>query len=146
MRVEEAVGRQIARLRAQRGLSLTELGESLGGYLDKPWSRQAVHQAERGRRAFTAAELTALALVLDTSVPALFRTEDQRIDLPGRVVSAEEYRGILLNREGDAPLDGVEEMIVALHDIGRVLERPALAKLARIGRAADEVDEPGDSG
>ena len=138
MRVEEAVGRQIARLRAQRGLSLTDLGEALGDYLDKPWSRQAVHQAERGRRSFTAAELTALALVLDTSVPALFRAEDQRIDLPRRTVSAEEYRGILLNREGDAPLDGVEEMIVALHDIGQVLARPALARLARIGRAADE--------
>jgi transcriptional regulator with XRE-family HTH domain len=139
MRVEEAVGRQIAQLRAQRGLSLTELGEALGGYLEKPWSRQAVHQAERGRRSFTAAELTALALVLDTSVPALFRTEDQRIELPGRSVSAEEYRGILLNREGDAPLDGVEEMILALHDIGQVLTRPALARLARIGRAADEL-------
>jgi transcriptional regulator with XRE-family HTH domain len=139
MRVEEAVGRQIARLRAQRGLSLTELGETLGGFLGKPWSRQAVHQAERGRRSFTVAELTALALALDTSVPALLRTEDQRIDLPGRAVSAEEYRGILLNREGDAPLDGVEEMIVALHDIGQVLARPALARLARIGRAADEL-------
>jgi len=139
MRVEEAVGRQIARLRVQRGLSLTELGEALGDYLDKPWSRQAVHQAERGRRAFTAVELTALALALDTSVPALFRAEDQRIELPGRAVSAEEYRDILLNREGDAPLDGVEEMIVALHDIGQVLSRPALARLARIGRAADEV-------
>jgi transcriptional regulator with XRE-family HTH domain len=142
MRVEEAVGRQIARLRAQRGLSLTELGEALGGLLGKPWSRQAVHQAERGRRAFTAAELTALALVLDTSVPALFRAEDQRIELPGRTVPAEEYRGILLSREGDAPLDGVEEMIVALHDIGRVLARPALARLARIGRAADDLSEP----
>lgn len=139
MRVEEAVGRQIAGLRAQRGLSLTELGETLGGYLDKPWSRQAVHQAERGRRAFTAAELTALALALDTSVPALFRAEDQPIELPGRAVSAEEYRDVLLNREGDAPLDGVEEMIVALHDIGQVLSRPALARLARIGRAADEL-------
>lgn len=139
MRVEEAVGRQIARLRTQRGLSLSELGEALGGYLDRPWSRQAVHQAERGRRSFTAAELTALALALDTSVPALFRAEEQRIELPGRVVSPEEYRDILLNREGDAPLDGVEEMIVALHDIGQVLARPALARLARIGRVADEV-------
>ncbi|HEU5355864.1 MAG TPA: helix-turn-helix transcriptional regulator [Actinocrinis sp.] len=133
------MGRQIARLRTRRGLSLTELGETLGGYLDKPWSRQAVHQAERGRRSFTAAELTALALALDTSVPALFRAEDQRIELPGRAVSAEEYRDILLNRDGDAPLDGVEEMIVALHDIGQVLSRPALARLARIGRAADEL-------
>src|SRR6185312_16020294 len=75
MRVEEAVGRQIARLRAQRELSLAELGEALGRYLGKPWSRQAVHQAERGQRSFTAAELTALALALDTSVQVLFRAE-----------------------------------------------------------------------
>lgn len=129
-------------MRAQRGLSLTELGEILGSFLGKPWSRQAVHQAERGRRSFTVSELTALALSLDTSVPALLRADDQRIDLPGRVLSAEDYRGILLNRETDAPLDGVEEMIVALHDIGQVLARPALARLARIGRAADELAGP----
>ena len=138
MRVEEAIGRQVSRLRAQRQLSLTDLGESLGRYLDKPWSRQAVHQAERGQRSFTAAELTALALALDTSVQTLFRADDEPIKLPRRAVSAEEYRGILLNRDPEAPLDGVEELIVALHDIGEVLTRPALARLARIGRAAGE--------
>lgn len=136
MRVEEAIGRQIARLRAQRQLSLADLGQALGPYLEKPWSRQAVHQAERGQRSFTAAELTALCLVLDTSVQALFRAEHDQIELPGRAVSPEEYRGILLNREKGAPLDGLEELIVALDDIGEVLARPALARLARIGRAA----------
>lgn len=142
MRVEEAIGRQIARLRTQRELSLTDLGEALGGYLDRPWSRQAVHQAERGQRSFTAAELTALALALDTSVQALFRAEKDPIELPGRAVSPEEYRAILLNRERDTPLDGVEELIIALHDIGEVLSRPALVRLARIGRAAEELAGP----
>ena len=138
MRVEEAIGRQVSRLRARQQLSLTDLGEALGHYLDKPWSRQAVHQAERGQRSFTAAELTALALALDTSVPTLFRADDESIELPRRSVSAQEYRGILLNRDPEAPLDGVEELIVALHDIGEVLARPALAQLARIGRAAEQ--------
>jgi transcriptional regulator with XRE-family HTH domain len=142
MRVEEAIGRQIARLRAQRKLSLADLGEALSDYLGKPWSRQAVHQAERGQRSFSAAELTALALALDTSVPALFRAEDNQIELPGRAISPDEYRGILLNRQKDTPLDGLEELIVALHDIGEVLERPALARLARIARAAEQVTEP----
>lgn len=142
MRVEEAVGRQIARLRAQRHLSLTDLGAALGCYLGKPWSRQAVHQAERGQRSLTAAELTALALALDTSVQALFRADDEQIELPGRPISPEEYRGILLNREKDAPLDGLEELIVALHDISEVLHRPALARLARIARAADQEADP----
>jgi transcriptional regulator with XRE-family HTH domain len=139
MRVEEAIGRQIARLRSERRLSLTELGEALGRYLDRPWSRQAVHQAELGRRSFTAAELTALALALDTTLPALFRAEEVRIELPGRAVSGEEYRTILLNRDKDAPLDGIEELIVALHDIQIVLSRPALARLAKIGRVAGQV-------
>lgn len=142
MRVEEAIGRQIARLRAERRLSLTELGEALGRFLDRPWSRQAVHQAEQGRRSFTAAELTALALVLDTSIPALFRAEDDLIDLPRRTVSAEDYRDLLLNRERNAPLDGLEELIVALIDIEAVLSRPALARLSRIGRVADQVAGP----
>jgi len=142
MRVEEAIGRQVSRLRSRRQLSLTDLGEALGSYLDKPWSRQAVHQAERGQRSFTAAELTALALALDTSVQTLFRTDDEPIELPRRAVSAQEYRGILLNRDPEAPLDGVEELIVALHDIDEVLARPALARLARIGRAAEQAAGP----
>jgi transcriptional regulator with XRE-family HTH domain len=141
MRVEEIIGRQIARLRAERHLTLSGLGEALGGYLDRPWSRQAVHQAEQGGRSFTAAELTAFALVLDTSIAALFRAGDERIKLPRRAVSSEEYQGILLNRETDAPLDGIEELIVALHDIEAVLSRPALARLARIGRVAEQVAE-----
>lgn len=139
MRVEEIIGKQIAHLRAQRQMSLTDLGEALGRYLGRPWSRQAVHQAERGQRSFTAAELTALALALDTSVQVLFRADGGEVELPGRTVSPERYRGILLNRGRDAPLDGIEEMIIALHDIGEVLSRPALARLARIGRAADQV-------
>jgi transcriptional regulator with XRE-family HTH domain len=148
MRVEEAIGKQIARFREARQLSLTELGEAMGEYLDKPWSRQAVHQAERGRRAFTAAELTALAMALDTSIPALFladteRTEPtERVELPAKAISPEEYRGILLYAGKDAPLDGVDELIVALHDIGEVLSRPALARLAKIGGVAQQVAGP----
>lgn len=142
MRVEEAIGRQVARLRAQRQLSLADLGEALGCYLGKPWSRQAVHQAERGQRSFTAAEITALALALDTSVQALFRAEGEQIELPGRPIVPEEYRGILLNRQNDTPLDGLEELIVALHDIGEILQRPSLGRLVRIAQAAEQVTGP----
>jgi transcriptional regulator with XRE-family HTH domain len=139
MRVEEVIGQQIARRREARQMSLTQLGQALGRYLGKPWSRQAVHQAERGRRAFTAAELAAVALALDTSIPALFRTDSGQIQLPGESVSAEDYRAILLTAGDDAPLDGVEELIVALHDISEVVSRPTLARLARIGRVAEQV-------
>ena len=139
MRVEAAIGNQIARLRETRQMSLTQLGEALGQYLDRPWSRQAVHQAERGRRAFTAAELAAFALALDTSVPALFLADADQLELPGATISAEDYRGILLYAGNDAPMDGVEELIVALHDIAGVLSRPVLARLAKIGQVAEQV-------
>ena len=142
MRVEEAVGRQIARLREARRMSLAELGEAVGRYLGRPWSRQAVHQAERGRRSFTATELTALALALDTSIPALLVADsgEEPIELPGRAVSPEEYRAVLLHADKDIPLDGVEELIVALHDIDQVLSRPVLVRLAKIGRVAEQFD------
>ena len=78
-----------------------------------------------------------MALVLGTAVQALFRAGDDHVELPGRAIPPEEYRGILLNRQNDAPLDGLEELIVALNDIGEILERPALARLARIARAAE---------
>ena len=139
MRVETAIGNQIARLRETRQMSLTQLGEALGRYLDRPWSRQAVHQAERGRRAFTAAELAAFALALDTSVPALFLADADQLELPGATISAEDYRGILLYAGNDAPMDGVEELIVALHDIAEVLSRPVLTRLAKIGQVAEQV-------
>ena len=139
MRVETAIGNQIARLRETRQMSLTQLGEALGRYLDRPWSRQAVHQAERGRRAFTAAELAAFALALDTSVPALFLADADQLELPGAIISADDYRGILLYAGNDAPMDGVEELIVALNDIAEVLSRPVLARLAKIGQVAEQV-------
>jgi transcriptional regulator with XRE-family HTH domain len=139
MRVETAIGRQIARLREARQMSLTQLGQAMGRYLGKPWSRQAVHQAERGRRAFTAAELAAVALALDTSIPALFLADSEQIELPGETVSAEDYRAILLYAGDDAPLDGVEELIVAWHDIAEILSRPVLTRLAKIGQVAEQV-------
>jgi len=146
MRVETAIGNQIARLRETRQMSLTQLGQALGRYLDRPWSRQAVHQAERGRRAFTAAELAAFALALDTSVPALFLADADQLELPGATISAEDYRGILLYAGHDAPMDGVEELIVALHDIAEVLSRPVLARLAKIGQVAEQVADAAPAG
>jgi hypothetical protein len=61
------------------------------------------------RRAFTAAELAAIALALDTSIPALFFADSGQIELPGQAVSAEDYRAILLYAGDDTPLDGVED-------------------------------------
>lgn len=96
MKIEEAIGANMARLREEAGLSQKQLGEALGAYLGKTWTRQAVSAAEKGRRAFTAAELVSLALVLRTSMDFLLflpvRSESLGDLLPGK---AEIARGDL---------------------------------------------------
>ena len=49
------------------------------------------------------------------------------------------FSGACVELSGSVLLDGVEELIVALHDIAEVLHRPALARLAKIGGVAEEV-------
>ena len=51
--------------------------------------------------------MAALALVLETSVPALFLTDDAHIELPGAAVSAQDYRGILLYAGAATVVSGV---------------------------------------
>lgn len=72
MKPEQAVGEKVAWLRQDRQMTQAQLGTALEEYLGKPWSRQTVHAAEKGQRAFTATELVALALALETTVPSLF--------------------------------------------------------------------------
>ena len=67
MRVEEYVGRQIRERRDELGMTAADFGRELGAWLGKPWSRSTVSVAENGNRAFTAAELVAIAHVLRTS-------------------------------------------------------------------------------
>jgi 8-oxo-dGTP pyrophosphatase MutT (NUDIX family) len=50
-----------------------EFGRDLGPLLGKPWSRQTVSMAEQGIRAWAAADLLAVALVLHTTVGDLLR-------------------------------------------------------------------------
>lgn len=71
MRIEDVIGRWITEGREETGMTQADLGERLGELLGKPWSRQAVSAAEKGRRAFTAAELVALAVALGCSVEDL---------------------------------------------------------------------------
>lgn len=71
MRIEDVIGQWITIGREQTEMTQAELGERLGKLLGKPWSRQAVSAAEKGRRAFTAAELVAFAIVLGSNVEDL---------------------------------------------------------------------------
>ncbi|MET7731210.1 helix-turn-helix transcriptional regulator [Streptomyces sp. NPDC005402] len=123
MRLEEVIGLQIAEKRAAVGLSQAELGEALGRHLERPWSRQAVHSAEKGKRAFTAAELVAFALVLEAEVPDLMTPPlGQRggmIELPNGFIPARKLADIVAPEAPDdvltrMNLDGLHHLVPML--------------------------------
>ncbi|MFK3734060.1 helix-turn-helix transcriptional regulator [Streptomyces sp. NPDC088090] len=91
MTPEEIVGFKVARLREAAGLSQAQLGASMA----KPWSRQAVSAAEKGRRAFTLADLTAVAAALNVSTASLLPDEaiDSRRALEAELAVAERALG-----------------------------------------------------
>jgi transcriptional regulator with XRE-family HTH domain len=85
VRVEKVVGRQVRERREVQGLTQEQFGKQLEPLLGRPWSRQAVSAAEKGDRAFGAAELVALAVVLRTTVGDLLRppVQDASAELGG---------------------------------------------------------------
>lgn len=73
MRIEDVVARWITEGRMKAGMTQVQLGERLGELLGRPWPKQAVSAAEKGRRAFTAAELVAFAIALSCHVEDLLQ-------------------------------------------------------------------------
>jgi len=67
LKVEQYVGQRIHDRRNELDMTQEAFGREVGRWLGKPWSRSTVSVAENGKRAFTAAELVAIAHVLQTS-------------------------------------------------------------------------------
>lgn len=65
MKIEQAIGARLRRERMQQGMTLEQVGDEMATYLGKPWTAQAVWQAEQGKRDFRAAQLLAFALVFE---------------------------------------------------------------------------------
>jgi transcriptional regulator with XRE-family HTH domain len=84
MKVEEVVGKRLAKARHEAGLTQAELGAELEPYLGAPWSKKVVSAAENGRRVFTATELLALGRVLLQEVGFFFVLEpSEHFEFPG---------------------------------------------------------------
>ena len=101
MRVEELVGRRIRAERERLGLTQGQLGEKLGEKLGRSWPRQAVSAAEQGNRAFTVAELLALAFTLGLSVGGMLMPPSgvDDVEMPnGTTFSREELVAAVLPR------------------------------------------------
>lgn len=94
MRIEDVVAQRIAEGRAELQLTQAQLGERLGEYLGEPWPRQAVSAAEKGERAFRAAELVAFALVLGCPIESLLEPplEVEAVLLDGKPVDSRNLR------------------------------------------------------
>jgi transcriptional regulator with XRE-family HTH domain len=71
VKIEESIGGRIKARREYQQMTLEALGSELEQYLGKPWTPQAVWQAERGQRDFRAEQLIALALALEVPVVQL---------------------------------------------------------------------------
>lgn len=69
--VGQVIGWNLRRRRIGRWTQ-PEFGRQLGRVLPKPWPAQTVSSAEKGERAFAAAELVAIAHLLEVPVAALF--------------------------------------------------------------------------
>jgi len=91
MELEKVIGARIAALRDGK-MTQAELGERVGRYMGKPWSRQTVSAAEKGRRAFAALDLLVLSVELDVPLYSLFAPapseqgdEDKEVETPGGI-------------------------------------------------------------
>lgn len=69
--IGEIIGWNIRERRAARWTQ-PEFGRLIGKLLPKPWPAQTVSSAEKGERAFAAAELVAIAHLLEVPVASLF--------------------------------------------------------------------------
>jgi hypothetical protein len=111
---EELVGRNIAAARTEKGgsewLSQEALGQRLEWYLGKRWTKQAVSDAENGRRRFDPTELIAFAYALEISVTDLFAADSVvNIQLPGKVpdIAGEKLRWVIF------PVDVARRLSIA---------------------------------
>lgn len=136
MKIEEAIGKNVLGIREDRDMSQAELGEALAAYLGKPWSRQAVSAAEKGRRAFTAAELLALAHVLDTTLYRLMTppVEALHVEMPAEGVTVSTRTLTRMALPTGATETAFEQVDVSLQHVADVLER--ISGLAADGKAA----------
>jgi transcriptional regulator with XRE-family HTH domain len=126
VRIEAVIGEQVTRAREDVGLSQAELGSELGRLLGKPWPRQAVSQAEKGRRSFNAAELVAFAAALGRSVESLLVPPNGVLTVTlaeGEPIDSRHLRG----SEEVSSDEGLRKLIQTIGELRR--EFPTLVEL-----------------
>ncbi len=133
MRVEEAIGQRVRARRDELGMTQEEFGRDLGPLLGKPWSRQTVSMAEQGTRAWAAADLLAVALVLHTTVGDLLRppVEEMAVELGGGYSVPKDalYSAIRTRPREDLNLAEIQQTIDRLADIAARSQKDSAMEL-----------------
>ncbi|GAA4863951.1 helix-turn-helix transcriptional regulator [Saccharopolyspora cebuensis] len=114
MDIAEMVGKRVRETREVCGWTQQQVGDELANHLGKPWTRQAVSVAEKGGRAFTVAELVALAAVLGTTVTRLLTPdlETSEVRLPAVTFRTAVYTDLISDSEGsDVGLGEMHELL-----------------------------------
>lgn len=89
-KLQEVIGQNVARFRQQRGLNQRQLGDLMEQYTGQKWERQSVWSAERGQRAWAAADLVGLARALDVTIGDLMATKELNVLVGDVPTSAQE--------------------------------------------------------
>lgn len=127
--VRQIVGRNIVKLRTAAGLSQNDLGIKLEQWLESSWSRQAVSQAEQGKRAFGVDDLVALSVALDASLKQLLtppKFVESVVLASGVELSTASYEEVVLGGPSDADVvqrSRVIGQLIELHSLAGVLAR-----------------------
>jgi transcriptional regulator with XRE-family HTH domain len=100
--IERVIGRQLASARKRAGWSQAELGEAVGRFTGKPWSRQTVANAEGGQRGFTASDVWVLSFALDIAPSALIVPDVAMgtVEVSGVPVRAHRFRRFKAQQNG----------------------------------------------
>jgi transcriptional regulator with XRE-family HTH domain len=115
MRVPEIVGARIKEQRQELGWTQDEFAEYLAAFLGRKWFPQAVSDAERGNRDFTAEEILAIARTLGRAVSWFFELP------PGE--EQVHYPSLVDYPEKDRELYSVDDTAVLTDEIVRLVKR-----------------------
>jgi transcriptional regulator with XRE-family HTH domain len=129
VRLEQVIGRRMRERREAMALTQEQAGQRIGELLGRPWPRQAVSAAEKGDRAFTAAELVAIAFALQTTVSWLLTpfAGDSGISMPGGAVIGQTELVAAVLPQISAEGDNTDAARQTLVDLGQKIMQNARA-------------------
>ena len=140
MRLEKHIGERVRIARENAGLTLEALGSRMEQYVGRPWTAQAVWQAENGKRDFKAAHIVALALALDAPLAYLFAPPtdgaltigERGVDRPYELTRAQTDQLFRVTGHVDGVAEAMYEALVSIQKLRR-----DLMEINKSGRSAD---------